>query len=235
MLRISKKKLFSLFLLLLLLSHIVFVNFYRANPTAEYVYDNSESVIAIKFKNQVYESMSDDPPKPYDFIYDEFSVEFRSHLVLHNELSDFLFMWDRIHFYSEDYDNDKNFIRCSMWGGTSDDFYVKEGFVYPTIYENQVDEIWMTMRKNNHIIKNKETVDKIVECAKSKGKIELDEEIVEYIKKYSHDNHCIYLKYKGYPLVEEFHIEETEDGRYIIDQYTPEEYDTIYWEEEAHQ
>ena len=212
-----------------------YIKIYQIAPTVEYIYDNTESVIAIKFKNQIYESMSNDPPKPYDFIYDENSLEYRSYLVLYDELTDFLFMWDRASFYSEYYDNDKNFIRCNVWGKTSDDFYVKEGFVYPTIYENQVDEIWMTMYRNNDIIKDKETVNKIVGCAKSNGKIELSEEIVEYIKKYSHDNHCIYLKYTGYPLVEEFYIEETENGRYIIDQYTPEEYDTIYWEEDAHQ
>lgn len=222
-------------LFIILLSHIVFINVYQANPTAEYIYDNTGSIVAIKFKNQIYESMPDDPPKPYDFIYDEYSLEYRSYLVMYDELTDFFFMWDSVRFYSDYYDKDKNFVRGSVLGDASDDFYVKEGFIYPTLDKNQVDEIWMSVRRNDDIIKDKEIVGKVVECAKSNGKIELDKEIVDYIKKYSWDYHCFYLKYEGYPIVEEFHIEETEDGRYIVDQYTPEEYNTIYWEEEAHQ
>ena len=93
----------------------------------------------------------------------------------------------------------------------------------------------MSLSSSYEIIKDESTVNKIVECAKSDGKIELDKNIVSYIQKYSFDSHCFYLRYVDCPLVEEFHIEETEDGKYIIDQYTPEEYNTIYWEEEAHQ
>ena len=230
-----KKKIFCLFLVTLFLLHIVFIKIYQANPTAEYIYDNTENIIGIKFKDEIYKPMGLAPSKPYDFIYDENSFEFKSYLVLYNDLSDFLFMWNSVYFYSDYYDRNKNFMRCDIWGRTSDDFYVKERFVYPTLYKNDINEVWMSHLSSYEIIKDEETVDKIVKCAKSDGKLELDKEIVDYIKKYSWDNHCFYLKYDGYPIVEEFHIEETEDGRYIVDQYTPEEYDTIYWEEEAHQ
>lgn len=143
-----KKKLFCVILFIILLSHIVFINVYQANPTAEYIYDNTGSIVAIKFKNQIYESMPDDPPKPYDFIYDEYSLEYRSYLVMYDELTDFFFMWDRVRFYSDYYDKDKNFVRGSVLGDASDDFYVKEGFIYPTLDKNQVDEIWMSVRRN---------------------------------------------------------------------------------------
>ena len=53
----------------------------------------------------------------------------------------------------------------------------------------------------------------------------------DFIVANSWDNHCIHLKYEGYPLIEEFFVTETEDGRYIVDQYTAEEYDTIYYDE----
>ena len=115
------------------------------------------------------------------------------------------------------------------------DLFVKENFIFPTLEGNEIDEVWMSASSTYEIIKDKEKVAKIVECAKSKGELELDEEVVEYIKKYSWDNHCFYLKYAGYPLIEEFHIEETEDGRYVVDQFTAEEYDTIYYHNTAHQ
>ena len=230
-----KKKYICLFLVALLLLYIVFIKIYEVNPTAKYIYDNTENIIGIKFKDDIYEHIGFSPSKPYDFIYDENPFELKSYLVLHNDLSDFLFMWNTVCFFSDYYDFDNNFIRCDVWGRASPDYYVKEGFVYPTLHNNEVNEVWMSLSSSYEIIKDRKTVDKIVECAKSNGEIELDKEIVDYIKKYSADNHCLWLKYEGYPIVEEFQIEETEDGRYIVDQYTPEEYDTIYWEEEAHQ
>ena len=228
-LNMSKIKKFFIVLVVLILLRFTFIKLYQINPIAEYIYDDTESIIAIKFKNQVYEYMTE-PPKPYYFIYDEDSLEFKNYLVLYNELSDFFFPPCRVYFYTDYYDTDKNFLRCNVWSRPSDDFFVKESFTYPSLDKNPVDEIWMTHTKTNKI-EDTETVDKIVECVKSEGEIALDKEIVDYIKKYSWDNHCFYLKYEGYPLVEEFHIEETEDGRYIVDQFTAEEYDTIYWDE----
>ncbi len=150
---------------------------------------------------------------------------------------DFVFPFRYFEFYCENFDENENFIINQPNHTTSLYFpFIREDFSYPTVENNEVAEIWMSRSSSDEYnIKDKETVDKIVECAKSDGEIPLDKDIVEYIKEYSCDNHCFYLKYVGYPLIEDFHIEETEDGRYIVDQYTAEEYDTIYYQDEAHQ
>ena len=231
----NKKKLFCIILFILLLSHIVFIILYTTNPIAEYIYDENDDIVSVRLKDEIYIPSDFELCAPYYYIHNGDWFELKNYFVPRNDISDFLFMWDIAYFYSEHNDKNKNFMRCNIWGRTSDDFYVKESFVYPTIYKNEVHEVWMSKSSSYEIIKDKKTVDKIVECAKSDGEIELDKDVYDYIKKYSADHHCLWLKYEGYPIVEEFHIEETEDGRYIIDQYTPEEYDTIYWEEEAHQ
>lgn len=135
-------------------------------------------------------------------------------------------------FYSKHDDLYSNFIIKQPNDSSVCQLYVKKNFVFPTIHKNKLNEVWLSLSSfDTDNIKDSDIVNKIVECVKSEGEIALDKEIVDYIKKYSWDNHCFYLKYEGYPLVEEFHIEETEDGRYIVDQYTAEEYDTIYWDE----
>lgn len=96
--------------------------------------------------------------------------------------------------------------------------YVKEGFVFPDIENNEICEIWMSLSSDsNFTIKDEKTVRTIVECAKNKNEKELDKNLYDYIIKKSWDNCHIYLKYNGYPLVEEFFVTKNEDGRYIVD------------------
>lgn len=133
--------------------------------------------------------------------------------------------------YSVNFDKNQNFV----WLYSYDRILVKEDFVFPTIEKNEVEAVWMSASSSDEDhITDKEAVDKIVKCIQSNGEIELDKKIVDYIKKYSWDNHCVHLKYKDYPILEDYHIEETEDGRYILKQYTPEEYDAPFWEDAAH-
>lgn len=177
----------------------------------------------------------DDFPLPYSLVTAEDETGSEFVYIEQDEFSDYALWFDGyFYYYSETLDKNKDFI-IDKDRYHFNDIYVDENFVFPTKENNKVDEVWMSHSSSYEIIKDESTVDKIVACAKSDGKIELDKEIVDYIKKYSWDYHCFYLKYEGYPIVEEFHIEETEDGRYIVNQYTPEEYNTIYWEEEAHQ
>ncbi len=130
--------------------------------------------------------------------------------------------------YSEELDENMNFIRLPSW----DVVLMKDDFVFPTIYNNIVSEVWMLCSvEDEKRIKNEDIVNHILDCAKSNGEKELDKEVYDYIVENSWDNHCIYLKYEGYPLVEEFFVTQTKDGRYIVDQYTTEEYDTIYYDE----
>ena len=63
---------------------------------------------------------------------------------------------------------------------------------------------------------------------------DLEKEIVNYIKKYSWDSHCIHIKYKDCPIIEDYHLETTKEGGYIIKQYTPEEYAAPFWEDKSH-
>lgn len=153
--------------------------------------------------------------------------------IKQDKFSDYVFFKnDYFGYISEFYDKNRDFI---VIGFDLPERFVDENFVFPTIDNNIVNEVWMSHSDDYEIIKDKETVDKIVECAKSDGKIKLDKSIVGYIKKHSSDRHCLWLKYEGYPIIEEFHIEETEDGRYIVAQYAVEDYYNLYWQDEAHQ
>lgn len=116
--------------------------------------------------------------------------------------------------------------------GESDDFifeqpddtslnilFIKKDFQFPDIYNNEIEEVWLYLDPYCDVnIKDKAKVKKIVDCAKNETTQELDKEIYDYIFKNSWDNCHIFLKYKGYPLVEEFRIAITEDGRYIVQQ-----------------
>lgn len=97
--------------------------------------------------------------------------------------------------------------------------YVKEGFVFPNIYKNEVDEVWMSLSPfDNGNITDEITVKTIVDCAKSKTKKELDTKLYDYIFEKSWDNYHVYVKYSGYPLVEEFFVIRTKDGRCVVEQ-----------------
>ncbi len=173
---------------------------------------------------------------PYDLIVCEDEKNSKNIYIEQDSFLAYIFHFDNyFSFFSEKHDNGKDFIIVDFGYGLPE-ICVDENFVFPTIENNVVDEVWMSRSSDDEDnIKEKEIVNKIVECAKSNGKIELDKEIVDYIKKYSWDHHCFYLKYEGYPIVEEFQIEETEDGRYIVSQYDIEEYYKLSREDEAHQ
>ena len=214
-------------LLFVFIFYSLSVLLYHIIAPAKILYDP----FRVEYKNTVYiEGLSD--YYQYELVKDESYDAEEKHIWVKDRLVvDFFFPFEYFEAYCESFDKQINFICLNSY----DTVFVKEGFVFPTIEENEVSEVWMSASSTYEIIKDKEKVAKIVECAKSKGELELDEDVVEYIKKYSWDNHCFYLKYAGYPLVEEFHIEETEDGRYVVDQFTAEEYDTIYYHNTAHQ
>ncbi len=93
---------------------------------------------------------------------------------------------------------------------------VKKDFEFPDIYNNEIDEVWMSLDPyDDGNITDKTKVTMIVDCVKKASKQELTKEIYDYISENSWDNCHFYLKYKGYPLVEKFCIAITEDGRYI--------------------
>ncbi len=201
----------------------------------EYFYDLGKDISGIKFNNNEYIRFLSMPTERYALITHDVSVTSKKYYIKFNDCSDFFPPFEYICLYSEEFDTYSNFIIKNP-NGFNEQIYVKTNLILPTLKKNEIDMVFMSLSSNDKDnISDKNTVKKIVECAKSNGKIELDKDIYDYIKKYSADHHCLWLKYEGYPIVEEFHIEETEDGRYIVDQYTPEEYDTIYWEEEAHQ
>lgn len=94
--------------------------------------------------------------------------------------------------------------------------FVKKDFEFPDIYNNEIEEVWMSLDPyDSNKITDKTKVNKIVDCTKNAPNQELTKEIYDYISKNSWDNYHFYLKYKGYPLVEEFCVTVTEDGRYI--------------------
>lgn len=96
---------------------------------------------------------------------------------------------------------------------------VKKDFDFPDIYKNEIEEVWLSLDPyNDDNITEKAKVKQIVDCAKNQTKQELNQETHNYIVEKSWDNCHVYLKYKGYPLVEEFCVACTEDGRYIVQQ-----------------
>jgi len=209
-----------LFLSVLIL-YTLFLVFYNVYAPAQVFYDP----LSVEYKEDTYIEFESE--LPYELVYDDSFQGKKNRIYVKNMIIPLIYF----EAYSVELDKNTDFINLYYF----DKVLVDENFTYPTIEENEVVEVWMSLSSSYEIIKDESTVNKIVECAKSDGKIELDKNIVSYIQKYSFDSHCFYLRYVDCPLVEEFHIEETEDGRYIIDQYTLEEYDTIYWEEEAHQ
>lgn len=97
--------------------------------------------------------------------------------------------------------------------------YVKNDFIFPNIVENEIDEIWMSLSIDNaDNITDEKTVEKIVGLVKSGDDFGTNEDIYSYISEKSCDGCRIFMKYKGYPLVEEFVITEKDNCRYVITQ-----------------
>lgn len=214
-------RIFGWLFLSVLILYTLFLVSYNVYAPAQVFYDP----FSVEYKEDTYIEFKSE--LPYELVYDDSFQGKKNRIYVKNMIIPLIYFEP----YSVELDKNTDFINLYYF----DKVLVDENFTYPTIEKNEVVEVWMSLSSSYEIIKDESTVNKIVECAKSDGKIELDKNIVSYIQKYSFDSHCFYLRYVDCPLVEEFHIEETEDGRYIIDQYTPEEYDTIYWEEEAHQ
>lgn len=184
-------------------------------------YDISETYIKNKF-------VFDSTMYPYSFIEWDFETCEKIYIQSREKK---LFPIDITYRYfcfcNSKNDIDSNFLVAAP--GKLDRIFIKKDFDFPTLNSSEVNEIWMSLSSTDEDnIKDITIVNHIVECAKSNGELALDKDVYEQIKSTSWDNHCFYLKYKGYPLVEEFHIEETEDGRYIVSQYTASEYDTVY-------
>ncbi len=250
-----KKKIFKIVLVFSLL--LSFTGYYiytgienRDKCEATYIKDEDGDIIGISYNGRnylewdymisygyfEYEDTLTYEGYPYDLIVNEDEPYHDSIYIEQDKFSDYALTFDNYFFYfSETYDKNRDFIVENLSDYSRNEKYVDENFVFPTLENNKVDEVWMSKSSSYEIIKNKETVAKIVKCAKSDGKIELDKDIYDYIKKYSADYHCLWLKYEGYPIIEEFHIKETEDGRYIVDQYDIEEYYRLSREDEAHQ
>ena len=222
--------------LCIVLIYSSFIIIIKATSKAEYTYGLGENISGVEYGNNTYIEFDYEYDR-YDLICEDISSNIEKHFIKYNDFfSDYFPPFDCFTFYYNEFDDNSNFIILHTTDTTVTEVYVKDDFIMPSLKYDNIDMICVSLdAKDEDNIKDAEKIDKIVGCAKSKGKIELDKDIYDYIKKYSADHHCLWLKYEGYPIVEEFHIEETEDGRYIIDQYTPEEYDTIYWEEEAHQ
>ena len=225
-----KKKVFIIMVLALLFLYCGLIKLCQINSNTEYIYNSDGRYEAIKYNDIIYEEISF-VSWPYELVVNENSTGGNEYYIARNDYTDFFLPWDSFVYYSDDFDYNDAFIRVFPY----DNLYVKKGFIYPTVDKNEIDEVWMSHSSTYHIITDKATVDKIVECAKSDGEIPLDKDIVEYIKEHSWDNHCLNLKYKGYPLVEKVYIEEIKEGRYIIKQYPMEDFDTIYYQDEAHQ
>ena len=250
-----KKVLIILLVLSLLLSftgYYIYTGIQNRNKCeAKYIKDADGEIIGISYNEKNYYEWDymidnsffeyDDSTiydgYPYNLVVDEEESYTEYIYIEQDEFSDYTLHFDNYFFYfSETYDKNRDFIVENRSNYSRNEKYVDENFVFPTIESNKVNEVWMSLfSEDKGNIKNKEIVDKIVECAKSDGKIELDKDIYDYIKKYSTDHHCLWLKYEGYPIVEEFHIEETEDGRYIVSQYDIEDYYRLSQEDEAHQ
>ncbi len=207
-------------------SYILFITIYHFNCNAKYLYENEE-YLGIIYNNRIY--IPKNVVEPLYLIYDDNDQNDSKIYIAQKFLSDLFIPFQYFVFYSESYDFGGDFIVERPDDSSLSVLHIDKDFVYPTIDKNEVDEIWGSLSSSNEDnIKDLSVVNHIVECAKSNGELALDKEVYEQIKENSWDNHYFYLKYKGYPLVEKFYIEETEDGRYIVDRYTEAEYDTVY-------
>lgn len=217
----------------------------QSKCVANYIFDRDGTEIGINYDNRKYyewnyvyqkyidsDSIYDWSMSPYQTVDVDNPTDGDNVMYVSSE--DFLdyvvFFDNEFCYFSQVFDENKNFIVSRPKDSSLSCLCVDENFVFPTLENNVVNEIWFSL-SNDDIMYNPDWVRQVVESAKSNGEKELDKEIYDYIVENSWDNHCIYLKYEGYPLVEEFFVTETEDGRYIVDQYTAEEYDTIYYDE----
>ena len=82
-----------------------------------------------------------------------------------------------------------------------------------------VNEIWLSLNsEDKENIKDEKIITQLVDCMKNTADREIDKEIYDYIVENSWDNSHFYLKYNGYPLVEEFYVSTDRNGKYIVSQ-----------------
>lgn len=150
--------------------------------------------------------------EPYELLDDELREKI---YVPYNDFSDFLPPFDYFSFCGETDD----LIIFGPNDTSLELLYVKEGFVFPNIRNCKVDEIWLSLNsEDKDNIKDEKIIAQLVDCIKNAADREIDKEIYDYIVENSWDNSHFYLKYKGYPLVEEFSVSTNEIGQYVITQ-----------------
>lgn len=198
----------------------IFIFFNASKYEAEFIYDDNTEYIS--YGNDLYVEWShvadsylssgivhDRDMSPYNLVSENSQEKiYISDSFIQDLLSPYYFS-----FYQEGND----FIALSPHDTSLNTLYVKEGFVFPDIQKTQVDAVWMSLSpSDNGNLTDEDTVKRIVDCIKSEKP--LDENISDHILEKSWDNSHFYIKYKGYPLTEDFFITETEDGKYIVSQ-----------------
>lgn len=229
----KKRYLFAIGLSIVVIIYFVVVTVLNFTARANYIYSSTDSIIGLKFENVIYKPVVL-VEEPYYLVSDiatleNEAIEYEPHkeYIKEDDIYRYLPPFDYFVPYCDSFDKSWNFIVVSPYDFETSMVYVKSNFRYPTIKTDSVNEIWTSLFNTNSVISDKSIVANIVECAKTKTK--LDEEIYEQLN--LRNGGSLFFKYDGYPLVEEFHVEETEDGRYIVDQYTASEYDSVYLEE----
>lgn len=225
----SFKKILLLLILSPLFMYLIFGLIKKLTYKAEYVYTMTGFVDKIKYEDVLYKKL-DYVPDYYVVIEGENLLSCPKIYIENNNYIDFLAPFNYFVFLNSELDDFSNFIIEQPSDSSISQVYVKEDFVFPTFTQNVVEEVWVSQSPTDEYnIKDSAVVNHVVECVKSDGKLELDKDVYEHIKAGTWDNTSrFYLKYKGYPVIEKFYIEETEDGRYIVDRYTEAEYDTVY-------
>lgn len=150
--------------------------------------------------------------EPYELVDDELREKI---YVTYNDFSDFLPPFNYFSFCGETDD-------LIIFGPNDTSLqllYVKEGFAFPDIQNCKVDEIWLSLNsEDKENIKDEKIITQLVDCMKNTADREIDKEIYDYIVENSWDNSHFYLKYNGYPLVEEFYVSTDRNGKYIVSQ-----------------
>lgn len=190
---------------------------------ADFCYDDEGYHDGISYKDNIYVEWSDvsydyeatgviDKPdmSPYDFV----GSSSRDKIYISDGFIENLLP---AHYFSFCEEGD-DFIYYRPDDSSLNILYVKKGFVFPDVYSNEIEAVWMSLDKNDTSnITDEAKVKEVVECIKNQ-ELELNKEIYDYILANSWDNCHFNLKYKGYPVTEEFYITKTEDNRYVIRQ-----------------
>ena len=161
----DRKKFIAILVVFFLTFYIQFVNLLQTYGPAKYIDKRYGSVYRsyLQVNNVIYDSLMDKLSYPYHFANSPYSKCTR-YYVPYDYYTDYFLLWNSI-LRLDEYDE------YFFWDNYPHyDVYVKEDFVFPTLESNEIDEVWMSLLSDGkYNIKDKETVSKIVECAKSKG------------------------------------------------------------------